>query len=61
MRIKEVSEGEDISGIETEEENSDVPMVDEITGEEIPPTVPSIRYPPNSNQTVAAERPTKCM
>ncbi|HNP23557.1 MAG TPA: DEAD/DEAH box helicase family protein [Panacibacter sp.] len=59
VRIKEVSEGEDISGIETEEENSDVPMVDEITGEEIPPTVPSIRYPPNSNQTVAAERPTK--
>jgi type I restriction enzyme R subunit len=59
VRIKAVDENEDISTIEEEEENDDTPIIDEATGEAIEPVPPTIRYPPNNENTEAKERPTK--
>lgn len=59
VRIKVTGEDDDISIIEDEEQNDDTPIIDEATGEEIQPVPPSIRYPPNEENTTARERPTK--
>jgi type I restriction enzyme R subunit len=59
VRIKEVAEEDDISGIEDEEEASDTPIVDEATGEEIIPEPPKIRYPVNDKTSDVRERPAK--
>ncbi len=59
VRIKDVSEEDDISNIEAEEEQNNAPIIDEATGEQINVVAPSIRYPTNEATTFAGERPNK--
>jgi len=59
VRIKEVTEQEDISNIEEEEEAGGASVIDEETGEEIKVEPPSIRYPTNEGRTEANERRSK--
>lgn len=44
-RIKQVTEDEDISNIEQEEQQNALPIIDEETGEQLVPEPPPIRYP----------------
>jgi type I restriction enzyme R subunit len=59
VRIKEVTEDEDISTVEQEEEINNTPIIDEETGEQITVEKPSIRYPANGAATAAGERMPK--
>jgi type I restriction enzyme R subunit len=59
VRVKETGEGDDLSGIEAEEEVQDTEIIDEISGEPIQVQPPVIRYPTNVTGTFAGERPPK--
>ena len=48
IRIKPVSQEEDLSNIVTEEEKEDITIIDELTGEEVEFEKPEIRQPENS-------------
>jgi type I restriction enzyme R subunit len=56
IRVKEVTEGEDLSTVETEEENFTDPIIDNVSGEEITIRRPTTVYSPNEINTFARER-----
>jgi type I restriction enzyme R subunit len=59
VRIKEVTEEENISHIEEEEEKDNTPVIDVETGEQVKVESSSVRYPPNDSRTEAGERAPK--
>lgn len=59
IRIKEAKEDDDLSTVETEEEELEVPLVDNVTGEEIKVEKPKVRYLENERTTKARERKEK--
>jgi len=59
VRVKSVSEGDDISTVEEEEENSEDDLIDDVTGQSIEVKKPAIRYPEQTNVTLFRERPPK--
>jgi len=59
IRIKEVGEDDDLTGIEAEEEDLTDPIIDNVSGEEIKIKKPSVRYPENDQTSFARERPQK--
>ncbi|RYG48129.1 MAG: DEAD/DEAH box helicase, partial [Chitinophagaceae bacterium] len=60
VRIKAVSEEEDISTVEKEEEDAGPEIIDEQSGEKIGITIhPQVRYPANGQTSFVGERPPK--
>jgi type I restriction enzyme, R subunit len=59
IRIKEANEDEDLTGVEEEEEETQTPIVDAESGEEIHIPKPPIRYPTAGINTLANERRPK--
>jgi len=59
VRIKEVSQDEDISTVEEEEEEQTAVLTDNVTGEEILIKKPEVRYPETESNTFARERSPK--
>ncbi len=55
IRVKPVSEDDDLSTIVDDEEKDDTPIIDEETGEEIEVVPPTIRYPPGSSASGVSE------
>jgi type I restriction enzyme, R subunit len=58
IRIKEAAEDEDLSTVETEEEEMEEPIIDNTTGEEVQ-IKPRVRYPQNNTTTTVRERREK--
>lgn len=59
IRIKQAKEDDDLSGVEAEENDDNVPIIDNVSGEEIQIQSPPIRYPQNRANTFTNERPPK--
>ena len=59
IRIKIAGENEDLSTIEDEEEATEAPIIDNVTGEEIRIQKPAIRYPKNDTVSYVKERREK--
>jgi type I restriction enzyme, R subunit len=59
IRVKETGENDDLSLIETEEEDFTDPIIDNVSGEEIKIRKPSIPYTGNDSNTFARERKEK--
>jgi type I restriction enzyme, R subunit len=56
VRIKQVSEDDDISDIEKEEEKDGTEIIDDVTGQKIEIKKPEVQYPENGTSTLARER-----
>lgn len=59
IRIKDATEDDDLSNVESEEEDMEEPLVDNVTGEEIKVQKPRVRYPENETASFARERREK--
>jgi type I restriction enzyme, R subunit len=59
IRVKEADEEEDLTTVEDEEEESDTPIVDPTSGQEVHIPKPVIRYPTLDLNTIAKERKPK--
>jgi type I restriction enzyme R subunit len=59
IRLKPVSEETDLSTIIQEEVNDNIPIIDDITGDEIEVATPTIRYPESEDRTFSKERKEK--
>ena len=59
IRIKPVTEDDDLSGIVEEEENDTTTIIDEFSGAEIEIIKPEIRYPDNTSTDHASEKKAK--
>jgi type I restriction enzyme, R subunit len=59
IRVKEANEGDDLSTVEMEEEGTEEPIIDNVTGEEVLIRKPAVRYPENDMITMARERQPK--
>ncbi len=59
IRVKEATEADDLSTIESEEEDFTDPIIDNVTGEEIKIEKPKIRYPKNDSISFLGERKPK--
>ncbi len=59
IRVKPVSEDTDLGGIIDEEETDTMPIIDEVTGEEVKIEQPVIRYPDNSDSPQVSEQRQK--
>jgi type I restriction enzyme, R subunit len=57
--VKEAGEGDDLSTIESEEEEFTEPILDNVTGQEVILRKPTVRYPVNDSNSIARERPPK--
>ena len=53
IRVKPLTEEDDLTGIIDEEENDETPILDEVTGDEITVVNPTIRNPEQNNDTTA--------
>lgn len=59
IRIKDATEADDLSTVESEEEEIEEPLVDNVSGEEIKVQKPRVRYPENEATSFARERREK--
>jgi len=59
IRVKEVTEGEDLSTVETEEENFTDPIIDNVSGEEVIIRKPKAPYTKNDYNTFARDKQPK--
>ncbi len=59
IRVKEAGEEDDLSTVEVEEEEVKEPIIDNVTGEEVKISKPTVRYPQNDQTSIVRERREK--
>ena len=59
IRVKDATEEDDLSVVETEEEENEEPIIDNESGEEVKLRKPTVQYDQTSNTTYARERKEK--